>query len=416
MATEHKQPWVIAGGGLAAGKAAATLRKEGFDGRLVVVTEERHPPYARPNLSKDYLRGESGVDKLWAADAGLWASPDTELRMGRRATNLDPGGRRLELDDGRVLTYERLLIATGASAVRGGIPGSDLDFVHVVRTIEDADRLRTAATGASSVVIAGGGWIAAETAASLRQMGNDVTLVIPGAELLDRRLGADVGRLYSSLHERHGIRLVRGAWVVEVVTDAAGRGVRLADGTLVRADLVVLGFGAAPNVDLASRAGLDVSGGIVVNAQLETAAPGVFAAGDAAMAWHPRYGRAIRTEHWDTARRQGTAAALNMLGRGVAYDRLPYFYSDQFELGMEAYGLPDPSHEVAIRSYDDDRFVALWLAGGHVEAGLHGNDWDAVKTIERLVAERAALDVARFRDPSVPLTELVPAQEATTPT
>jgi 3-phenylpropionate/trans-cinnamate dioxygenase ferredoxin reductase subunit len=414
MTGEKKKPWVIVGGGLAAGKAAATLRKEGFDGQLVVVTEEPHQPYARPNLSKEYLRGESGVEKLWAADADLWARSDTELRTGRRAASLDLQGHRLELDDGSVLPYERLLIATGASAVRGGIRGSDLDFVHVLRTIEDADRLRAAA-GASSIVVAGGGWIGAETAASLRQMGNDVTLAIPGQEVLERRLGSEVGRLYSSLHERHGVRLVRGARVAEVVNDSAGRGLRLADGTHVRADLVVLGFGAVPNVELASGAGLVVSGGIVVNPQLETEAQGVFAAGDVASAWHPRYGRAIRTEHWDTARRQGTTAALNLLGRGVAYDRLPYFYSDQFELGMEAYGLPDAGQQVVVRSYNDgDKFVALWLVDGRVEAGLHGNDWDAGKIIERLVSDRVALDVLRFRDASVPLAELVPAHAEST--
>jgi 3-phenylpropionate/trans-cinnamate dioxygenase ferredoxin reductase component len=411
MDTERNRPWVIVGGGLAAGRAAATLRKEGFDGRLIVVTSEVHPPYERPALSKDYLRGETAVEKLWAAPPELWSTQETELLTGRHVHSLDPHGRSIELDSGSRLPYARLLLATGSTAVRPEIPGASSDFVHILRTIEDSDRLRAAANSSSTIAVAGGGWIAAEVAASLRQMGRDVALAIPTAEVLERRLGREVGALYSALHERHGVKLVRGVRVVAVVDDRRGRGLELSNGDLLRADLVVLGFGATPNVELARAAGLGVSDGIVVDSQLRTSAPGVFAAGDVASAWHPRYGRQLRVEHWDNAKQQGRTAALNMLGRETPYDRVPYFYSDQYELSMETYGLPEDAGSVAIRRQDDaGRFVALWLQNGRVAAGLHGNDGDSAKAIQRLVRDQLPIELARFEDPRVPLADLLPSE------
>jgi 3-phenylpropionate/trans-cinnamate dioxygenase ferredoxin reductase subunit len=411
MDAERNRPWVIVGGGLAAGRAAATLRKEGFDGRLIVVAGEVHPPYERPALSKDYLRGETAVEKLWAAPPELWSTQDTELLTGRHVYALDLHARSIELDSGSRLPYGRLLLATGSTAVRPEMPGASAGFVHILRTIEDSDRLRTAAADASTIAVAGGGWISAEVAASLRQMGRDVTLAVPGAEVLERSLGRQVGGLYSALHERHGVKLVRGVRVVEVVDDRSGRGLRLSNGELLRADMVVLGFGATPSVELARNAGLGVSNGIVVDAQLRTTGPGVYAAGDVASAWHPRYGRQLRVEHWDNAKQQGRTAALNMLGRETPYERVPYFYSDQFELSMETYGLPQDAGSVAIRRQDDaGRFIALWLADGRVTAGLHGNDSDSAKAIQRAVRDQLPVDLARFEDPTVPLAELLPAE------
>lgn len=413
MEGERTRPWVIIGGGLAAGRAAAELRKEGFDGHLVVVTNESRQPYERPPLSKDYLRGETKFEKLLATDPGTWEDPSIELMRGRRATRLDLGQRRIELDDGGSLPFGKLLLATGASAIRPRMPGADAAFVHTLRTVEDSDSIRASASAASGgrVVIAGGGWIAAEVAASLRQLGNEVTLAFPENEVLEQRLGREVGALYSALHERHGVHLIRKAWVAEIADDRRGRGLVLKNGDLIPADMVVLGFGATPNVSLAADAGLEIDNGVLADAELQTKAPDVFVAGDVASPWHDRYERHLRVEHWDTAREQGRTAALNMLGRGEAYERVPYFYSDQFELGMEDYGLPGDAGEVVIRQIEDgERFVSLWIADGRVLAGLHGNDWDSADLIRQMVTEKMPIDVGRFKDPSVPLSTLLAAR------
>lgn len=414
MDDERAQPWVIVGGGLAAGKAATTLRKEGFDGRLIVITSEAHEPYERPPLSKDYLRGETKAEKLLAAEPGFWSSERTALLTGVRVVGLDVGGRQIELDDERHIQFGRLLLAMGSSPVQPDIPGASASFVHLLRTIDDLDRLRASAATATQIAVAGGGWIAAEVAASLRQLGHEVTLVIPSTEVLERHLGPEIGSIYSSVQERGGVRLIRGTRVVEVADGGkgGGRGLRLSNGDLVPADMVVLGFGATPNVDLARAARLTVDNGIVVDQELRASAPDVFAAGDVASAWHPRYGRNLRVEHWDNARQQGRVAALNMLGRGVVHDRVPYFYSDQFDLGMETFGLPGDAGELAICRWDDGgRFVALWIADGRAVAGLHGNDFDDSKILGRLVREQVRVDVDRFKDASVPLAELLPAEQ-----
>ena len=409
MDAERTRPWIIVGGGLAAGRAATTLRDEGFDGRLIVITAEDHNPYERPPLSKDYLRGETPADKLQAAEPAFWTSPGTELRKGRRVVDLDASGHRIGLDDGTRLDYGKLLIATGSSPIRFDAPGASLDFVHLVRTIDDSDRLRADAANAQTIAVAGGGWIAAEVAASLRQLGHDVTLIVSGHEVLERHLGPEVGAIYSTTHENHGVKLIRGARVVEVA-DGPRRGLRLSTGELVPADLVVLGFGATPNVDLARAAGLAVSNGIVADQELRASAPDVFVAGDVASSWHPRYGKNVRVEHWDNARQQGRVAALNMLDRATPYDRVPYFYSDQFDLGMETFGIPGDG-ELVLRRLLHGGFDAFWLADGKVEAAVHGNDWDNSKILRRLVHERVAIDRERLADPNIPLSELAPAQQ-----
>ncbi|HEU4672197.1 MAG TPA: FAD-dependent oxidoreductase [Candidatus Limnocylindrales bacterium] len=395
----------IVGGGLAAGEAAKTLRSEGFDGRLVVVAEEAHAPYERPPLSKEYLRGEAAADKATVLDADLASEQRIELILGRAATDLDLHARRLTLADGSRLPFDGLLLATGATA---RVPvGPRPEWLHVLRTFEDADRIREAARLASSTVVAGGGWIAAETAASLRQLGLEVTLVVPGAEVLERSLGPVVGAMFRSVHESHGVRVVRGARVAGLAEP--GPGLRLADGSIVAGDLVVVGFGAAPRTELAERAGLAVADGIVVDEWLSTAADGVLAAGDVASAWHPRYHERVRSEHWDNARRQARTAARNLLGRAESYERVPYFFSDQFDLGMEVVGRFAASDEVVVRRVDDDAFIAFWLRDDRLTAALHANVWGAKKTLERLVDQAVPVDGALLSDPAVPLVELAAA-------
>ncbi|HET7026302.1 MAG TPA: FAD-dependent oxidoreductase [Candidatus Limnocylindrales bacterium] len=398
---------VIVGAGLAGAEAAKTLRGEGFDGRITLIGDEPRAPYERPPLSKDYLRGETGVGKLAALEPDWYERGGVELLAGRRATDLRIGERNVLLDDGRTVPFDGLLIATGATPARPAIDGAELPFAHVLRTIEDADRLRDAARSAGHAIVAGGGWIAAEVAASLRQFGIAVTLVVPADEVVARSLGGVVGARYSELHRRHGVRVVTNTRVGAVVDDPAGRGVRLATGERIFGDLVVLGFGAMPSVALATHAGLAVDGGIVADEQLRTSAPGVFTAGDVARAWHPRYGAVIRSEHWDNARHQGRTAARNLLGRREVYDRVPYFYSDQYDAGMEFVGRFEDGDETIVRSAGDDAFVALWLRDRRVVAGLHVNTWDAKKPLEEIVTSGVAVDPRVLADPTVPLVELL---------
>jgi 3-phenylpropionate/trans-cinnamate dioxygenase ferredoxin reductase component len=402
MGTTETQTFVIVGGGLAAAEAAKTLRTEGYDGRLVVVAEEPQLPYERPPLTKEYLRGESAAEQLLFRPATFYEESRIEVLAGRRATRLDPATRSLTLDDGSVIVFDRLLLATGARAMRPSIPGINEPWVHVLRTIADADRLREAARAAGSVVVAGGGWIAAESAASLRQMGVDVTLVVPGQEVLERHVGAIAGRMFTELHERHGVRVVRGARVVELARPGGRTGVRLGGGDRVACDLAVAGLGASPAVELAAEAGLEVDDGIVADERLMTRVDGIYVAGDVASAWHPRYGHRVRSEHWDNARRQGRAAAHNMLGGAVPYDRLPYFYSDQFDLGMELFGRPAAGDRVHVRR-EDPGLVVAWTSDGRVVSAMHANVPDRRKTLERLVSSQARIDAARFADPGVPL-------------
>jgi 3-phenylpropionate/trans-cinnamate dioxygenase ferredoxin reductase subunit len=400
--------FLIVGGGLAAAEAAKTLRAEGYDGHLVVVTDEQRPPYERPPLTKAYLRGEVEASTLLPQPAAFYDDARIDLRLGSRVEALDLATRRARLADGAEIAWERLLLATGARAVRPALEGADRPWVHVLRTAEDADRLREAAGASASAVVAGGGWIAAEAAASLAQLGLAVTLVVPGDEVLERHLGPVLGGRFSALHERHGVRLVRNARVDSVVD----RGVRV-DGEVLASDLVVLGFGARPATELATAAGLAVATGVLADEQLETAAQGVFVAGDVAEAWHPRYRARLRSEHWDNARRQGRTAARNLLGRAETYDRVPFFFSDQYELGMELVGRPDATAEIAIRETSEG-YLAVWLADGRAVAAMQADTWDAKKPLSALVEAAAVVDPRAFQDSSVPLEALIAAPVAGT--
>jgi 3-phenylpropionate/trans-cinnamate dioxygenase ferredoxin reductase subunit len=411
MTRENTRPFVIVGGGVAAAEAAKTLRTEGYGGSLVVVAAEPHAPYDRPPLSKDYLRGETNPEKLVVLDDALMRDPGIELLTGRSATALDVAARVVDLDDGRRIRFDKLLLATGARARVPHMPGVASSATHVLRTIDDADRLREAARRAERAVVVGGGWIGAETTASLRQLGMAVTLVLPGREVLERHVGAEVARRFTAVHEQHGVELVRASRVAEIV-DGPRRGVRLEDGTLVAGDLVVLGLGAIPNDDLAAGAGLVTADGVLVDEYLRTASPHVFAAGDVASAWHPAYREWVRSEHWDNARRQGRAAARTMTGAAEPYARLPFLYSDQWDLGIELLGRPAGWDEVLVREIDGRSFVALWLNDGRVVAGMHANTWDAKKPLDALVSSGARIDRDRFADSDVPLADLMPVSQA----
>ncbi len=410
MSTET---FVIVGGGLAAAEAAKTLRGDGFDGDIVIVGEEPHLPYERPELSKGYLRGETARTSLLVRDEDAYATERIEVRSGVAATELRLAESTVVLDGGRTVRFDALLLATGAAPRRGGLSDADLPGVHVLRTFEDADAIREAARTSSSAVVVGGGWIAAETAASLAQLGLAVSLVVPGSLPLERHVGRAVGEHIAALHRRHGVSIMSGSRVTGITGTTSADGVALADGRVVRGDLVVLGLGAAPRTELAAAAGLAVADGIVVDELLQTGAHRVFAAGDVASAWHPRYGEHVRSEHWDNARRQARTAARNMLGRREPYDRVPYVFSDQFEDSMELLGRRQPGDEAVLRRAMPDAagLVAFWLADGRVVAGMHVSTPGVKRAINRLIEGGRIVDPRLLADVRVPLDDLPDAVE-----
>jgi 3-phenylpropionate/trans-cinnamate dioxygenase ferredoxin reductase subunit len=407
MTATPTSTFVIVGAGLAGAKAAETLRAEGFDGRLLLVGEEAERPYERPPLSKAYLRGEADRDSLYVHPEEFYAANDIELRPSTPVRSIHPAGRQLQLASGEQIGYQRLLLTTGSASRRLRLPGAELDGVHYLRTRRDADTL-AAAAHATHVVVVGTGWIGSEAAASLRQLGREVTLIGPDTAPLARVLGPEIGRVYRDLHADHGVRLLletrvagfRGRGRVEaVVTD---------DGRTIGCDLVLVGAGAIPRTELAEAAGLPVRDGVLVNEQLEAVgAAGVYAAGDVAAAWHPRYQTYLRVEHWANALNQGPAAARNMLGRSLPYARLPYFYSDQYDLGMEYSGLAASWDRVVVRGDLAARtFIAFWLKDQRVVAGMNANVWDVTESIQALIRSGRPVDPARLADPDIPLDQV----------
>ena len=406
------QTYIIVGASLAGAKAAETLRAEGFDGRLLLIGAEDERPYERPPLSKEYLRGEAEREKVYVHDGGFYAEHDIELQLGRRAVSLSTSRNELGLDDGERLHYDRLLLTTGAQPRRLAIPGSELDGVLYLRSVEDSDALRERLGRGGAVVVVGAGWIGAEVAASARQRGLEVTVVDPAAVPLERVLGPEVGAIYRGIHADHGTQMLLGTGVEAFEGETAVERVRTSDGREVECDFVVVGIGVEPRTELAVQAGLAVDNGILVDEHLRTSAPAVFAAGDVANAHHPFYGERIRVEHWANALNQGPTAARNMLGRADAYDRLPYFFSDQYDVGMEYSGFARTWDRVIFRGDPANReFIAFWLVGDHVVAGMNLNVWGLTDGIQRLIRDRVAIDDQRLADTDIPLEELTPQKE-----
>ncbi len=402
---------VIVGASLAGARAAEALRGEGFDGRVVLIGEEEEIPYERPPLSKDYLMGKHGRDKMYVQPREWYGEHDVDLRLGTVVTDVDPARHEIGLAGGERLGYSRLLLATGSSPRRVPVPGADLDGVLYLRTADDSDRIKAAYEGASRVAVIGAGWIGLETTAAARAAGAEVTVLEMSELPLLRVLGREVAEVFAGLHAANGVDLRFGAHVAEISGDR-GRvtGVSLGDGTHVAADVVIVGIGITPNVALASGAGLRVDNGIVTDAALRTSDPDIFAAGDVANAFHPLFGKHVRVEHWANARHQPVAAAKAMLGQDVAYDRVPYFYTDQYDLGMEYAGYVEPGgyEQVVFRGDVPGReFVAFWLAGdGRVLAGMNVNIWDVNEAIGDLVRAGKPVSKEALQDAAVPLESL----------
>ena len=399
---------VIVGASLAGAKAAETLRTGGFEGRIILIGEESVRPYERPPLSKGYLRGELPFDAAAVHPDTFYEEHDIELRTATKVTAVHPYTNEVEIETGELIGYSQLLLTTGAATRRLPVPGADLDGVKYLRTIGDSDAIREAALSGSPIVVIGAGWIGSEVAASVRQLGADVTVVDMVNVPLERVLGAEVGAVYRDLHLSHGVKFRFGVGV-----DSIGGGgqhaeeVRLTDGTVLPAGAVVVGVGVAPRTELAESAGLEVDNGIITDEYLETSVPGIYAAGDVANAFHPVFNRRFRLEHWSSALNQGPAAAWNMLGQKRPYEKVPYFFSDQYDFGMEYRGWATGDDEVVFRfGGNQQEFIAFWLRDDRVVAAMNANIWDQGEAIEELIASAAPVDRARLMDPDSDLASV----------
>jgi NADPH-dependent 2,4-dienoyl-CoA reductase/sulfur reductase-like enzyme len=414
------QTFVIVGGGLAGAKAAETLRAEGFTGRVILICDERDHPYERPSLSKGYLLGKEERDSVFVHEPAWYARHDIELHLGETVDAVDRAARTVRFgEDGTVVRYDKLLLATGAEPRRLDIPGTELAGVHHLRRLSHAERLKGVLTALGRdnghIVIAGAGWIGLEVAAAARQYGAEVTVVEPEPTPLHGVLGPELGELFTELHREHGVRFHFGARLTEIVgQDSSVLAARTDDGEEHPAHDVLAAIGAAPRTALAEAAGLEIAdrahgGGVVVDARLRTSDPDIYAAGDVASFPHALFGTRVRVEHWANALNGGPAAARAMLGQDVTYDRVPYFFSDQYDLGMEYSGWAPPGSydQVVVRGDAGKReFIAFWVKEGRVLAGMNVNVWEVTEQIQRLIRSRAVVDVDALSSPRVPLESL----------
>ena len=401
--------FVIAGAGLAGAKAAETLRSEGFEGDIVLIGSEPELPYERPPLSKGVLLGNEEMSAVYVHVADWYAKHDVDLRTGVTVAAVDPAGHTVTFGGG-TLTYDKLLLTTGASPRRLDVPGADLDGVLYLRTVGQSERLRAAFGEGVRVVVIGAGWIGLETAAAARIAGCEVTVVEPQPVALFTQLGPELGGVFTDLHRSHGVVFRFGETVDEIRGSGGEVASVITSGPAeLPADVVIVAIGVAPDDGLASRAGLEVENGVVTDAALQTSDPDIFAAGDVANSFSPLLGRRVRVEHWANALNGGPAAARSMLGQPVVYDPVPYFFTDQYDLGMECAGLPVPGtyDQIAYRGDRDAlEFVAFWLSAGKVAAGMNVNVWDVSDDIQALIRSGRVVDVARLTDPTIPIPEI----------
>ncbi len=416
------QTFVIVGGGLAGAKAAETLRAEGFNGRVILICDERDHPYERPPLSKGYLLGKDERDSVFVHEPAWYARNDIELHLGRTVDAIDRAAKTVRFgDDGTLAHYDKLLLATGAEPRRLDIPGTGLAGVHHLRRLAHAERLKgvLAALGRDNghIVIAGAGWIGLEVAAAAREYGAEVTVIAPRPTPLYGVFGPEIGQMFTDLHAERGVRFRFGTRLTEIIgQDGMVLAARTEDGEEHPAHDVLAAIGAAPRTSLAEAAGLTLvdrpqGGGIAVDERLRTSDPDIYAAGDVASFHHALFGVRLRVEHWANALNGGPAAARSMLGHELTYDRVPYFFSDQYDVGLEYSGWAPPGayDQVVIRGdVGKRRFIAFWLKEQRVLAGMNVNVWDVTEPVQRLIRSRAQVNTEALADPHVPLDSLVP--------
>ena len=395
--------YLIVGASLAGATAAATLREEGFDGSLTLIGEEPHPPYERPPLSKEYLRGEEPFKKAFVRPPAFYKEHDVETRFGVRAIRIDPSENVVELADNDRLHYDKLLVATGSRNRPLRIPGRDLDGVYDLRTVADCDRIRAEAASGRKAVVVGMGFIGCEVAASLRQLGVEVAAVLSGVPL-KRVLGEEIGRVVEGFHRDHGVELFLGDSVTALGGVDRVERVATKRGRLIDCDFVVVGVGVEPVTDLLAGSGVKVDNGIVVDEYCRTNLEGIYAAGDVANHFHPVFGRSIRVEHRDNAANQGAAAARSMLGKQRPYDEVPWFWSDQYEYNLQYAGFATEWDQLVVRGSLEQRdFVAFYLKGGRLLASVGIDRGRDVARSAALIKARASVAAAQLADDGIDL-------------
>lgn len=401
---------VIVGGGLAGAKAAEALREKDFPGTVILFGTEEHLPYERPPLSKEFLAGKKDLDDFTVFDRAWYRDQHIDLRPGSQVTGIDAAAKTVSLPDDSTQSYDKLLLATGASSRHLPIPGADAAGVHYLRTIDDARALSEVLGDGKKLAIVGAGWIGLEVAASARERGTEVTVCETESLPLLRAMGAEVAEVFADLHREHGVDLRTGVEVAEITTDGGtATGLRLKDGATIEADAVLVAAGAQPNLDLAESAGLSIDGGgVLVDAGLRSSDPDIYVVGDIANAEHPILHTRVRTEHWANALNQPAVAAANMLGRSEEYTNLPYFFTDQYDLGMEYTGHATDYAKVVFRGDTAKReFLVFWLSDdSRILAGMQVNIWDQLEAIKALITAGKPVDPARLADSEVELTSL----------
>jgi 3-phenylpropionate/trans-cinnamate dioxygenase ferredoxin reductase subunit len=400
---------VIIGAGQAGGWAARTLRAEGYAGRIVLIGDEPHPPYERPPLSKAVLARESAPQKTYLFSADALAELDLAMRPGARAVAILRAAKQVVLEAGERIGYDKLILCTGGRARTLSVPGADLPGVHLLRTIEDSLAIGAALdAGHRRLVVIGGGWIGLEVAATARKRGADVTVVEACARVCERTVPAEISDHLLRLHTRQGVRTVLNRGLAGFVPlPDGGLRVNLDDGSGLEADLAVVGVGIVANDDIARNAGIACANGVLVDAQCRTSDPDVFAAGDVAVTPNRWAGRRVRLESWQNAQDQGIAAAKSALGREVRYDPLPWFWSDQYDMNLQIYGLPSPSHSAVIRGERaSGSFLAFYCEAGQVKAAVGVNCGRDLRFARRLIEQGKDVDTAQLADPAVPLSKL----------
>jgi 3-phenylpropionate/trans-cinnamate dioxygenase ferredoxin reductase subunit len=405
----RRPEFVIVGANLTGGAAATTLRAEGFDGRIVVIGEEPHPPYERPPLSKEYLRGEGTAEGTLLHPASWYEENDVELLLGVRAICIDDGAQVVCLEDaqGTEVHFDKVLVATGGRNRALAVPGNDLKGIYSLRTIEESDVIRSEAKPGRKAVVIGAGFIGCEVAASLRHHGVEVEVIEVFRTPLQRAVGPEVGRVFEGIHRDQGVVFHFGQGVArfegrdnveEVLTD---------EGTRIGCDFVVVGVGIEPNVELARDTGVKVDDGILVDEFCQTNRKAIYAAGDVANHWHPIFERRVRVEHWDNALKQGAAAARSMMGKGEPFDDPHWFWSDQYDQNLQSIGLAFDWDELVIRGSMKERsFVAFYLEGGLLRAAVGLNRGREIRRCGPLIRSRRSLDPDALKDEDVDLKKL----------
>ncbi len=399
---------VIVGAGQAGGWAAQTLRTEGFHGRLVLIGDEVHPPHERPPLSKAVLAGQALPDSTWLMKPEAFEALALDWRPGTQARRIDRTAKQIVLADGEVLDYDKLVLCTGGRARGFALPGADLVQLYTLRTIDDALALAPVLCHGRSVVVVGGGWIGLEVAATAREQGAEVVVVETQARLCERTVPAEISEHLLALHRAQGIRVLLGSGVSGFARGSDDRSVvQLADGSALKCDAIVIGIGLVPNDELAREAGLACDGGVLVDAQCRTSDPDILAAGDVAVSPNAWAGRRLRLESWRNAQEQGIAAARSALGLAVDYQPLPWFWSDQYGMNLQIYGIPQPAHRVVRRgNAASESFMLFYLDGNVVQAAIGPNAARDLRFARRLIEQRKPVDIERLADLGTPLSKL----------